>query len=343
MIPVTAHGRKGGYLGLRGGEVHDRFGRAIRVLRVSVTDRCDLRCAYCAPVGSLLPCAALARREALSPDDIGAVVEAAVGLGIDRVRLTGGEPLVRADIVKIVERLARTRGLARLSLTTNGQRLARLAGPLARAGLGCANVSVDSLDEDRFAAIRRGGSLRLALEGIDATLAAGIAVKVNAVVLRGLNDQDIVPLALLARERPLHVRFLEYMPSGAWRSGNPDLARFVPGAEVVARIREQLGPLEERARVDGDGPAIYYSVAGWRGSLGVITAVSHPFCDRCNRLRVLADGRLRPCLFAEEAIDLKPAIRAGRAAIEEALRIAVRAKPESGAPARSFPLRLTGG
>ncbi len=322
--------------------MYDRFGRAIRVLRVSVTDRCDLRCTYCVPAKGPLPCG-IPRRDLLTADDLGAIVEAAVGLGIDRVRLTGGEPLLRDDIVSIAARIARIRGLVRLSLTTNGQRLARLAGALALAGVQCVNVSLDALDPRLFAEIRRGGSLRLAIEGIDEALRVGLEVKVNAVIMRGVNEREVVPLASLALSRPVHVRFLEYMPAGPWTPGNADLGRFVPGDEVLARLRERLGPLDARAFVDGDGPAVYYSVPGAKGTIGVITAVSKPFCDRCNRLRVLANGTLRPCLFSEEAIDLKPALRAGRAAIEDAFRRAAAMKPESGARARLFPLRMTGG
>jgi cyclic pyranopterin phosphate synthase len=322
--------------------VLDRFGRKIRVLRVSVTKRCDLRCAYCVPSASAARCRT-APPDGLSSEELFAVVEAAVGLGIDRVRLTGGEPLVREDIVEIVERLARVSGLARLSLTTNGQRLARLAAPLAAAGLRATNVSIDALDPALFAEMRRGGSLSFALEGLDAALEAGLETKVNAVVIRGINEGEILPLAFLAYVRPVRVRFLEYMPMGPWTPGNEDVARVVSGAEILARLRERLGPLDPEPRGEADGPAVYFRPRGFRGAIGVITAVTRPFCERCNRIRLLADGRLRPCLFAAEAIDLKPAIRAGRQAIEAAFLRAVAAKPEGGARARLFPLRMTGG
>jgi cyclic pyranopterin phosphate synthase len=290
----------------------DRFGRVASDLRLSITDKCDLRCTYCMPAEGLqwLP-----REELLSGDELERIVGLFVSLGVDTVRVTGGEPLVRADVVDVVGRLAKL-GVHDLSMTTNGTRLVKLAEPLRAAGLQRVNVSVDSLRPDRFAAITRRDVLPKVLDGLAAAADAELfPVKINCVLQRDVNDDEILDFADFARTTGHHVRFIEPMPldgDRAWRSSN-----VVPAAEIVATI-SAVHPLHSGTRT-GVEPAIDYRfVDGAPGSIGVIGSVTDPFCSTCNRLRMTADGQLRNCLFAHDETDLRTPMREG--ATNEELR-----------------------
>ena len=298
----------------------DGFGRTHRDLRISVTDRCNLRCTYCMPEGGLewTP-----RSELLSYEEIERVARLCVErLGVDSIRLTGGEPTVRADLDDLVARLAMLD--VDLSLTTNGTRLVDLAGPLARAGLRRINVSLDSLRPERFLALTRRDQLDDVVDGIEAALAAGLTpVKVNCVVVRGVNDDEVVDLARLGRDLGVTVRFIEFMPLDA--SGEWDRDAVVPLAEIVATV-DEVFPVEPVARTSE--PADLFRYRDGRGEFGVIPSVSRAFCDRCDRIRLTADGELRNCLFALAGTDLRELLRSGSDddRVEEAIRGCVRDK-----------------
>ncbi|MBI3565600.1 MAG: GTP 3',8-cyclase MoaA [Elusimicrobia bacterium] len=311
--------------------MRDRYGRVVTYLRVSVTDRCNLRCAYCLPPEG----AAFERPEdLLTAAELTRAVAVARSLGVDKVRLTGGEPLVRRDLPDLVARLAAL-DLADLSLSTNGVLLAPLARTLKDAGLRRVNVSLDTLDAARFRRITRSGELSAALAGIDAALDAGLGpVKVNVVAARGLNDDEVPAFVELTRRRPLHVRFIELMPIGETGFFGPE--RWRPMAEVMA----DCGPLTPCAGPRGFGPARYFRPAGGgAGTVGFIAALSCGFCDGCNRMRLSAAGRVVPCLASERGTDLRGALRAGAADAELAAlwRRAAAEKPEKHEMTASVP------
>jgi cyclic pyranopterin phosphate synthase len=288
----------------------DAYNRPISYLRISVTDRCNLRCVYCMPPQGVPK---RAHDEILRYEEIETVVRAAAELGITKVRLTGGEPLVRPGIVDLVRMLACVEDIDDLAMTTNGILLSGYASELADAGLGRVNVSLDTLRAERFERITRGGKLEDVLAGMEAARTAGLEpVKVNTVVIRGMNDDEVVDLARKTAEPGWHVRFIELMPvgngvaiTGNWRE------RVVTAREIRGQIEAALGPLEPAKMAAGGGPARYYHLPGAKGTLGFITPISEHFCTHCNRLRLTADGRLRPCLLAEYEIDLRTPLRAG--------------------------------
>jgi cyclic pyranopterin phosphate synthase len=294
--------------------------RRVDYLRLSVTDRCNLRCVYCMPPEGVPP-----RRhdEILSYEELLTFAAAALRLGVTKVRVTGGEPLVRKGLVGFVERLAALDGVADLALTTNGILLPRHAADLRAAGLRRVNVSIDSLDPGRYERLTRGARLADALAGLDAALEAGFApVKVNAVLLAGVDD-EVERFVELVREREVHVRFIEYMPVNR-RLGVA--GEFVPAGAVLERLRGRYA-VEAAAGPYGLGPASYFRVPGARGTVGFIAGVSDHFCGRCNRLRLTADGRLKTCLFSapERELDVRPLI--GRpAALAAALADAIAGK-----------------
>ena len=306
----------------------DDFGRAINYLRVSVTDRCNLRCVYCMPAEGIDK---QAHGEILRYEEIALVVRAAAELGVRKVRLTGGEPLARLGLPDLVRMLAAIPGIDDLSMTTNGTLLARHAQAMARAGLRRVNISLDTLRPERFEQITRFGRLDDVWAGIAAAQAAGLTpIKLNMVVVRGLNDDEVVDFARHTISDGWHVRFIELMPIGANVDWAGDGA--VPIREVQSRIAAALGPLEA-AQADsptGNGPARYYRLPGATGTVGFIAAMSEHFCHACNRLRLTADGRLRPCLMSDEELDLRPALRAGAdlGTVKEMLLQAIRRKPE---------------
>lgn len=299
------------------------FGRFIRYLRISVVDRCNLRCSYCMPAGrvSWLP-----GRHLLSYDEIERLVRCAVRGGVEKVRLTGGEPLVRPGLTALIARLRRIDGLGEIAMTTNGTLLARAAGDLKAAGLSRLNVSLDSLDPETFAAVTRGGSLDDVLSGLEAADAAGFPIKLNTVVMRGINDAEAPRIARFGLLRGWSVRFIEYMPVGRgaadWRE------RFVPGAETLARLEAAFGPL--RAVGGSADPARRYRVPGYEAAIGLISSISEPFCGTCDRLRLTADGRIRSCLLAPGEADVRSLLRGGAPdeAITAALLRAAGMKPE---------------
>jgi cyclic pyranopterin phosphate synthase len=297
------------------GPLVDRYGRVHDDLRLSVTDRCNLRCVYCMPTEGMT---FLPRSEVLSFEEIVRVAKVARSLGVDAVRLTGGEPLVRRGIVDLVRRIAQL-GFEDLALTTNGILLTPMAGQLAEAGLRRVNVSCDSLRADRFAAIRRRGELDVVLDAMAAAEAAGLSpVKVNVVLLRGENDDEILDFAAFARDTGRIVRFIEYMPldaQGAW-----DRARLVPGSAVLGAIRA-VWPLEPVADPGSPAPADRYRFADGRGEIGVISTVSEPFCGTCNRLRLTADGAIRNCLFSDAEHPVRDLLRGGGSDEELALML----------------------
>jgi cyclic pyranopterin phosphate synthase len=301
----------------------DAFGRRLTYLRVSVTDRCNFRCSYCLPADAHFP---FGDRDFLSPGELEAIVGALVRLGIERVRLTGGEPLVRQDILEIARRVKALPGVRDLALSTNGSELARLAPALKEAGVDRVNVSVDSLDPERFAAVTRRGDLAQVWRGIEAAVAAGLhPVKLNAVLADRESLDDALRLAELTLERPLAVRFIEMMPTAANR--HPGAAA-VPTCDELARLlAARFGPLAPEAPetlAPRTGPAKAFRLPGAAGTLGFITPLSHTFCADCNRLRLTARGELRLCLFAERNYPLRHllAAPAPAAALEaEILRV----------------------
>jgi cyclic pyranopterin phosphate synthase len=285
----------------------DDFGRAINYLRVSVTDRCNLRCVYCMPSEGIKK---QAHADVLRYEEMALIIRAAAELGICKVRLTGGEPLARLGLVDFVRMVAAIPCIDDISMTTNGTLLARHAAGLADAGLHRVNISLDTLRADRFAQITRRNRLEDVWAGIAAAQDAGLTpVKFNMVVVRGLNDDEISDFALLTRSRGWHVRFIELMPIGANIKWAGDGVVSIP--EIRARIETEVGQLEPVHGPKGNGPARYYRLSGADGTLGFIGAQSEHFCAACNRLRLTADGRLRPCLMSTHEIDLNPALRAG--------------------------------
>lgn len=304
----------------------DDFGRAINYLRVSVTDRCNLRCVYCMPDEGIekRPHADMLRYEELA-----LVIRAAAELGICKVRLTGGEPLARLGLPGFVRMVAAIPGIDDLSMTTNGTLLARHAAALADAGLHRVNISLDTLRADRFEQITRRGRLGDVWAGITAAKASGlIPIKLNMVVIRGLNDDEVIDFARRTATDGWHVRYIEWMPVGAnsnW-AGNG----VVPIPEIRRRIEAELGPLEPVHGPMGNGPARYYRLPGTQGTVGFIGALSEHFCDTCNRLRLTADGRLRPCLMNAHEIDLSATLRAGAGleTVKTLLAQAIQRKPQ---------------
>ncbi|MGQ9574775.1 MAG: GTP 3',8-cyclase MoaA [Thermoguttaceae bacterium] len=283
----------------------DGFGRVHTDLRISVTDRCNLRCFYCMPAEGVafVPHAAI-----LTFEEIQRVVRVAVSLGVRRVRLTGGEPLVRKGICRLVEMLAAVPGIEDLAMTTNGILLAEYAEALKAAGLQRLNISLDTLDPGRFQQITRRQGLAQVLAGIEAACRAGFRpIKLNAVAMRGWTEPDVARLAQFALQRGLELRFIEFMPLCGDHRGRENLA--LSAAEVLELLAEGIGPLEPDNQPDPHCPATYYRFTDGGGRIGLIRSLSHPFCDRCSRLRLTADGKLRNCLFSAEEWDVRSALR----------------------------------
>ena len=283
-----------------------QYGRDLTDLRISLTDRANLRCVYCMPAEGIdfRP-----SEELLQDDELLLLVRVAAELGVRKVRLTGGEPTVRPGLVPLVREIHDTAGIEDIALTTNGLLLDRLAGPLAEAGLRRVNVSLDTLDAAKFAAITRGGRVEQVTAGIAAAEGAGLVpIKINAVIVRGFNDADVVPLAALTLTRPWEVRFIEMMPFST--VGDFAEAGVVKSEETMAKIESALGALTA-VDLSGDDPARTYRLPRAAGSLGFISPVSNPFCAKCGRLRLTADGRLRLCLLRDDEVDLLTPLRAG--------------------------------
>lgn len=301
--------------------VHDQFGRRIEYLRISVTDRCNFRCLYCMPVEGLewLP-----KSEILTYEEITEVVRQLAPLGLTRLRLTGGEPTIRPDLPVLIRSLRAIPEISDLALSTNGIKLPELAPSFRAAGLDRVNMSADSLRRDRIAAIAR---RNIAFNPVASALAAERAgldpIKLNVVVMRGINDDEIEDFAALTLDHPWHVRFIELMPVGDMRELTWD--HVVPSDEILARLGP-LVPTDGPAR--GNGPAAYYRLPGARGTIGVITPMTHTYCAACNRVRLTADGRLRTCLFGDHEVNLRDPLRRGESLVPYVLR-ALAEKPEA--------------
>lgn len=309
------------------GRLADSHGRVARSLRVSVTDRCNLRCLYCMPAG---PIAWFDKERILSFEEIERVVGVMAGLGVREIRLTGGEPLLRSDLPVLARMLARIGGIDDLAVTTNGVLLKSLAAPLRDAGVRRFNVHIDSLDRRRFETASRRDALGRVLEGLAELERLGaVPIKINVVLVRGINDDEILDFAELARRRPYQVRFIELMPLGGGDAF--EAARLVPGHEVRQRI-EAVHPLLPVGRDRASAPATVWRFADGIGDLGFINPVTEPFCGDCDRIRLTADGMVRNCLFARRETDLKSILRGGGsdADIARALVADVAAKEPGG-------------
>ena len=284
----------------------DKLQRSVKDLRISVTDRCNFRCTYCMPLDEY---EWIDKREILTFEEITRLAKLFIQCGVEKIRLTGGEPLVRQDLDHLVEKLAALDGLKDLCLTTNGALLAERIGALKRAGLRRVNVSIDTLDADKFKRMTKRGDLNKVLDGIFAAKAAGLKpIKLNAVVERGVNDDDILPLVEFSREHGFAMRFIEYMDVGnanKWTS-----AKLVSKKEIIAKIAARY-PLKEIGRDQGSAPSVDYEFVDGQGDIGVIASVTEPFCSSCTRARVTADGRIVTCLFSDVGHDVKAKLRAG--------------------------------
>lgn len=301
----------------------DTHGRRINYLRLSVTDRCNMRCSYCMPPEGI---PLLQHGDMLSYEELYHVASEAVALGIEKIRITGGEPLVRKGLIGFIERLSALPGLRELVLTTNGVLLREMALPLRRAGVQRLNISLDSLNPTTFAAITRGGDLRKVLDGIAAADEAGFPpVKINMVVMRGVNDDELLDFAALTLRQPCTVRFIEYMPTLQDKGWD---AQSVDGREILERIGRHF-PLLPLVSTEMAGPSRNFKISGAAGAIGIITPISGHFCESCNRIRVTASGLVRGCLFENKTVDLKPHLRSpGHSNVREILRRIVMDKPD---------------
>ncbi|UCF89680.1 MAG: GTP 3',8-cyclase MoaA [bacterium] len=284
-------------------------------MRVSVTDRCNLRCRYCTPAEEFV---SLSHDHIITYEEIHRLAALLAPMGVTKVRITGGEPLVRKHLDRLVRSLATTAGITDISLTTNGYLLGPLAGTLRKAGLSRVNISLDSLKEDRFAWITGPngeggpGGLDRVLDGIRVAARAGLfPVKINAVLMRGFNDDELADFADLTRDQEYEVRFIEFMPMSPEGFWGPE--KVVSAAEAIGRLETIHGPLAPLGRGKGAGPAVRYRIPGFRGTIGFITPVSQHFCIDCNRIRITADGKIRTCLFSDNETDLLTPLRSGAA------------------------------
>ncbi len=284
----------------------DTLQRSMRDFRISVTDRCNFRCTYCMPFDEYTW---IERQEVLSFEEIERLARLFLEFGVEKIRLTGGEPLVRKDLHGLVARLTKIEGLGDLSLTTNGALLAEQAGSLAAAGLRRINVSIDTLKADRFRGLTKRGNLDDVLKGLFAAQGAGMSpIKINAVIIRGINDDEILDLVGFARNNGLEMRFIEYMDVGnsnAW-----SLEKTVTKREILDTVHARF-PVREVGRANGSAPAVDYEFLDGAGRIGIIGSVTEPFCASCTRVRLTADGKLVTCLFAESGFDLKGLLRSG--------------------------------
>jgi cyclic pyranopterin phosphate synthase len=314
-------------------KIVDSNDRPINYLRISVTDRCNFRCVYCQPEEGIT---LLRHEDILSYEEIVLIAQAAAELGISKIRLTGGEPLVRAGVSQLVKQLAAIKGIDDISLTTNGMLLKEYAQELKDAGLKRVNVSLDTLKPDRFEAITRLGKLAPVLEGIEAAREVGLTpVKINNVVIRGMNDDEIIDFARMTIENDWNVRFIELMP---FVIDNPpeehnigmlkQSRKFMPINEIKEKLLV-LGELSPSMDIKGNGPAKYYRFSHAKGTVGFISPISEHFCFQCNRIRLTADGKLRPCLLSALEVDMKPYVRGNmnRKQLKQKIIEAIKLKP----------------
>src|SRR5208283_2297049 len=304
--------------------IKDPLERVIDYMRISITDRCNLRCIYCMPSEGVKP---LEHKSILSYEEIIRIVMIAAGLGVQKIRITGGEPLIRRNLAYFISSIASIDGIEDISITTNGLLLQKHAPSLARAGLQRVNVSLDSLLPDRYREITRGGDINDVWSGIEAAEREGLLpLKLNMVPIRGVNDDEIEEFARLTMTTPYHVRFIEFMPIGAKDLWSED--KYISTDEIKRRVAA-IAPLTP-VKIRKAGPARYFRFENAPGVIGFISPITHHFCDTCNRLRLTSDGKLRPCLFSETEIDLKSVMRCGAPdeEIERLLRLSVEIKPE---------------
>ncbi|MDB4917115.1 MAG: moaA [Gemmatimonadetes bacterium] len=289
--------------------LRDQFGRTIEYLRISVTDKCNFRCRYCMPLEGLpwLP-----KADLLTYEEIGDVVSQLASMGLKRIRITGGEPTIRPQLDTLIRFIRAVPEVEDIALSTNGVKLPELAPSLAAAGLDRVNISADSLRRDRIVAIARRDLGFEPIAAARAAQAAGLGpIKLNVVVMRGVNDDEVVDFARLTLDNPWHVRFIELMPVGSLEPMTEEMV--VPSDEILARIQDALGTLTSTAGpARGNGPAAYTQLQGAAGTIGVITPMTHTYCGSCNRVRLTADGRLRTCLFGDHEVDLRAPLRAGQ-------------------------------
>ena len=325
----------------------DRFGRRIDYLRISITDRCNLRCLYCMPAQGIT---SRPRDEILSMEEMLRAADAALRLGVNRFRLTGGEPLLRKGVIPFISALASRQRVDDIAVTTNGVLLPRMAEALRDAGVQRLNISLDTLDKEKYSYITRGGDFQQVWNGVQQALQLGFdPVKINTVALRGFNDSEAVGFARLTLQYPLHVRFIELMPIGAgW---DMERGAFISCAEIRNEIEKALGEMRPLNRaIKGSGPAENYALSGAKGSIGFIHAMSEHFCSDCNRLRLTADGKLRPCLHDRHEVNLRDPLRSGASAeqLRQLFQRAVSLKPQNhhlatGAPATGRGMCQIGG
>ena len=303
----------------------DRYQRPIDYLRVSITDRCNLRCLYCMPLGVPVK---LDHEEILSYEEFLRLIQIAVNMGINKVRLTGGEPLVRKGVVDFCSRLTKISGLQSLSLTTNGVLLEELGQDLYAAGIRRINVSLDTLQREKFLRITRCDEFDRVWRGIQAAERVGFnPVKINVVVMRGINDDEILDLARLSLHHPYHIRFIEFMSIN--NDSQWTLQHYFSADEILAKLRK-VGSLEQVVAQHTNGPARHYRWPDAAGMIGIISPISHHFCPTCNRIRLTADGKLRNCLFSDQEVDIKSSLRQGAtdSELSQFLRDSIVNKPE---------------
>lgn len=307
----------------------DQYGRSINYIRVSVTDRCNLRCTYCMPETGVEQ---VAHKDILSYDEITRIIRICAKQGISRVKLTGGEPLARKGLPCLIEMLKQIRGIEQVTLTTNGVLLKEQMADLAGAGIDAVNISIDTLDEEMYACITRRNKLKEALAGLDeALLYPQVQVKINCVPLLGVNEDQWVPLALLAKEQPVDVRFIEMMPIGFGKRYQGKTQEDILAVLRKSYGRETDGVRRDFGGVSGNGPSTYVAFPGFKGRIGFISAMSHQFCSKCNRIRLTAEGLLKPCLQYAKGEDLRTPLRCGASQVElsEIIRQAIYQKPLS--------------
>ncbi|MDI6736123.1 MAG: GTP 3',8-cyclase MoaA [bacterium] len=304
--------------------LEDNYHRRIDYLRISITDMCNLRCIYCQPI---LTTGWKSHQEILRYEEIIRLASLMVNIGIKRIRVTGGEPLIKNGVIHLIEELARVELLEELSLTTNATKLAQFAWPLKQAGVNRVNISLDSLNKEKYAQITGGGNLNNVLTGIEEALRVGLdPLKINVVVMKGINDDELEDFVRLTVDKPLQVRFIEFMPIG--NLGISWVERYLPSFLLKERLANYFGLIPTNS-LSGNGPAEYYRINGAMGRIGFISPISNYFCSRCNRLRLTPDGHLRLCLGMESELDLKEPLRQGASddELKELVMQALRTKP----------------
>ncbi|MBQ6621854.1 MAG: GTP 3',8-cyclase MoaA [Mogibacterium sp.] len=296
----------------------DRYGRTIEYMRVSITDRCNMRCKYCMPNGI----EKVSMSKILTYEEILRICEAATGLGIRKFKVTGGEPLVRLGCAEFIRQLKALPGTEQVTLTTNGMELEKYLPDLISAGLDAVNISLDSLDAEKFRYITGRGDLSQVLSGLDAAIASGIPVKVNCVLQKDFNDGEIEAFAELAFQKGIDVRFIELMPIGT-----ADSRKGISNTDVLQQLEARYPDLVPDDRVHGNGPAVYYTVPGRAGGIGFISAMHGVFCSSCNRIRLTSQGMIKPCLCYEDGVDLRPLLAGTKENLQQGIRLSVDSKP----------------